>query len=435
MIFLHGVRALAGEVLAVGGASGGAARFADVVISSPDTRTPLQRLLANPQSGAIRIDGSSPLSALVAPGAFGVADLDYRPDLVSDTAQITVTGSGGGMVRVRGAAGTLFFPTSGAPFTALVTLAPGFNDVDGVYGLLNSFGPDVFLVDTAAHPRRVRRILHLPGAVAAFGFVCTISPSPTTVIADGSLPLTATVTGTTQTAVSWSVDGGAANGTVTETGLYQAPCAAPAAPVIVRASSVLDPSKSGTATVTVIPGIAITSQAPVGTPTDATVPSANVGQSLAIAIPAAAQALAARFTAATQNVVFQTIARDANGVCQAGTATVAGTVAVGLTTLQATVPPCAAPTQSVHVVAHGCARLQIVPQITSLNRDPSLAPNMSINGSGFACGATDVYFGATKVAAAQILSVACNVILLGIRPTTGQPVTVRTPGGTSNAVT
>jgi hypothetical protein len=50
------------------------------------------------------------------------------------------------------------------------------------------------------------------------------------------------------------------------------------------------------------------------------------------------------------------------------------------------------------------------------------------------CGATQVFFGATQVLAAHVLSVDCNVILLGTRPATGQQVTVRTTGGTSNGV-
>ena len=51
---------------------------------------------------------------------------------------------------------------------------------------------------------------------------------------------------------------------------------------------------------------------------------------------------------------------------------------------------------------------------------------MAVNGGGFACGATQVFFGATQVPAAQVLSVDCSVILLGTRPAAGQQVTVRT---------
>ena len=105
-----------------------------------------------------------------------------------------------------------------------------------------------------------------------------------------------------------------------------------------------------------------------------------------------------------------------------------------MTSLRAAAPPCAAPDQSIRVAGHGCARLQVVPRITSLNRN--LGTNlMAINGSGFACGATQVFFGATQVAASQVLSVECATIVLGTRPSAGQQVTVRTAGGTSNAMT
>ena len=291
-VFLRGVRLLEGEVLAVRGTNGRAARFADAVITVPGTLTELQRLLANPQSGLILVEGSIPGAASIAPAAFFAPDLDYRPNLVSDTGQIAVTGhSSGGFVRVRNVGGDQFVPVTGAPFTATVSLAPGLNDLDGVTGFINIPGEPVIVI-TASHPVRVRRILHLPGVAPVFDFACTISPSAPTVVTERTVGLLATVTGTTLSAVTWSVDGGAGNGAVDQQGTYKAPCAAPATPVTVRASSAFDPSRSGTATVTVIPGIAVTAQAAQGTPADAAVPSANVGQAITIAIPAAARALA-----------------------------------------------------------------------------------------------------------------------------------------------
>jgi hypothetical protein len=133
-------------------------------------------------------------------------------------------------------------------------------------------------------------------------------------------------------------------------------------------------------------------------------------------------------------VVFKTHARDAAGQCAGGEVAVAGTVAQGMRSLNVLVPPCAAPEQQVRVPGHGCAPLQIVPSITSLNRSPALGQNMGINGAGFVCGATEVLFAGTPVPAAQVLSVDCGVILLGTQPTAGQAVSVRTAGGTSNAV-
>jgi hypothetical protein len=67
------------------------------------------------------------------------------------------------------------------------------------------------------------------------------------------LTFTATVTGTTNTAVTWSVSGGASNGTISSNGVYTAPATVPnPAKVTVIATSQADTAKSGSATVTVV---------------------------------------------------------------------------------------------------------------------------------------------------------------------------------------
>src|SRR5260370_463510 len=85
----------------------------------------------------------------------------------------------------------------------------------------------------------------------------TISVAPTAVsVAVGNTQqFTATVTGTSNTAVTWSVAGGAANGTISITGLYTAPAMTPNPPqATVTAVSQADSSASGSATVTIQPG-------------------------------------------------------------------------------------------------------------------------------------------------------------------------------------
>jgi hypothetical protein len=186
--------------------------------------------------------------------------------------------------------------------------------------------------------------------------------------------------------------------------------------------------------VTILPGIAVVAGATAGTPADANRASANVGQSIQLSIPAGTLNVTTERFAVAQTVVFKTRSRDATGACVDSEAAVAGTVATGLATMTVVVPPCAAPEQHLRVPGFGCARLQVVPRIQSLNRAAALGSSMGINGSGFVCGATRVFFGSTEVPPVQLLSVECNVILLGTRPTAGQPVTVRTAGGTSNAV-
>jgi hypothetical protein len=65
----------------------------------------------------------------------------------------------------------------------------------------------------------------------------------------------ATVTGTTNTAVAYSVQEGAAGGTITAAGLYTAPLSA--GTYHVTATSVADSTKSATVSVTAVPGISI----------------------------------------------------------------------------------------------------------------------------------------------------------------------------------
>jgi hypothetical protein len=80
-----------------------------------------------------------------------------------------------------------------------------------------------------------------------------VSAPRSTVVVGQTLTFTATVTGTTNTAVTWSVSGGASNGTISSSGVYTAPATVPnPAKVTVIATSQADPTKSGSATVTVV---------------------------------------------------------------------------------------------------------------------------------------------------------------------------------------
>jgi chitodextrinase len=78
----------------------------------------------------------------------------------------------------------------------------------------------------------------------------TVSPRTATVAAGGSQGFTATVTGTANTAVKWSL--GSAVGTISPAGIYTAPARVSVTQrVIVFATSVADPGTSGSAVVTV----------------------------------------------------------------------------------------------------------------------------------------------------------------------------------------
>lgn len=105
------------------------------------------------------------------------------------------------------------------------------------------------------------------------GTAVAVSISPTTVQigTGGHQQFTVAVTGTSNTAVTWTITGsgcaGTTCGTVNSAGLYTAPAVPPAPPFFsVTATSVADPSKSATASVTVVPVVTITIS-----PTSATV--------------------------------------------------------------------------------------------------------------------------------------------------------------------
>ena len=90
----------------------------------------------------------------------------------------------------------------------------------------------------------------------------SISPNSAELNIAAKQQFTATVTGSSNTAVTWSVSGfgcaGAACGTITAGGLYTAPSQVPDPSfVTVTATSVADPTKSSSATVTVIQQIAV----------------------------------------------------------------------------------------------------------------------------------------------------------------------------------
>jgi len=85
----------------------------------------------------------------------------------------------------------------------------------------------------------------------------TVSPSTASLTPSQTQQFTATVTGTTNTAVTWSVS--PAVGTISSGGLYTAPATLGSPQTVtVTATSVQDPTKSATASVTVTPAVTVT---------------------------------------------------------------------------------------------------------------------------------------------------------------------------------
>src|SRR5262249_52389285 len=97
-------------------------------------------------------------------------------------------------------------------------------------------------------------ILPSPTAISV-----TISPVSASVQVGLSQQFTATVSGSTNTGVTWKVAGVAGGnssvGTISATGLYTAPSAVPSNPVTVTAQSVAAPTSSADAALTITPAI------------------------------------------------------------------------------------------------------------------------------------------------------------------------------------
>jgi hypothetical protein len=100
-------------------------------------------------------------------------------------------------------------------------------------------------------PQKVRTISIETGiSPAAAAMAVTMAPATVTVAAGSSTQLTATVTGSANTTVVWSMQ--PAVGSISSSGVYTAPSrVASTQNVVVTATSVADPTKSGTATITI----------------------------------------------------------------------------------------------------------------------------------------------------------------------------------------
>src|SRR6266576_3592244 len=151
----------------------------------------------------------------------------------------------------------------------------------------------------------------------------TISPVSATVGAGGTQQFTATVQNTSNTAVTWQVSGvtggNATVGTISSSGLYTAPAVVPnPATVTVAAVSQADPTKSGSAQVTITPAAVVRVTI---SPVSATVGAGGTQQ----------------FTATVQNTSNTAVTWQVSGVT-GGNATVGTISSSGLYTAPAVVP-------------------------------------------------------------------------------------------------
>jgi hypothetical protein len=160
----------------------------------------------------------------------------------------------------------------------------------------------------------------------------TVSPSTQTLNVTQTQPFTATVTGSTNQSVTWSVScaaGGAACGSIDSgSGLYTAPAVPPSSDntVTVKATSAVDTDQSGTATVTVVnPAPAISSISPL------TINAGSGDTPLTVNGTGFAQQAGVRFDGAPLTTTFGS-ATQLTAVIPTGQLTTAGTFPVTVVT-------------------------------------------------------------------------------------------------------
>jgi hypothetical protein len=171
---------------------------------------------------------------------------------------------------------------------------------------------------TAAASARVS-ITAAPAVVSV-----SVSPASTSLQVGKSQQFNASVSGTSNTAVNWMVNGGSGGnssvGTISSSGMYTAPSSVPSTSVTVTAQSVAQTSASGTADVTVMPATVSVSISPINA-------SVQVSQS---------QQFSATVSGASSTAVNWLVSGIAGGNSSVGTIT-----ASGLYTAPAAVPSAA----------------------------------------------------------------------------------------------
>lgn len=229
-----------------------------------------------------------------------------------------------------------------------------------------------------------------------------VSPKTAQVNAGLTQQFTATVAGSTNTAVTWSVSGsgcsGAACGTISSTGVYTAPSAAPSpAQVTVRATSSADTSKSDTAVVTVNPAIAVQVSPPTA--------QVRVGGKI-------------QFTASVSNTTNTNVSWSLSGSGCSGAA--CGTITTsGLYTAPTAVPTAASVTVTAISAADptrkGSAQVSIEPPIAI-----TLSPGTATVSTGTQQQFTAVVTGTTNTAVTwTLVGAGCSGAACGTITTNG----------------
>lgn len=178
------------------------------------------------------------------------------------TESVTLTSTGSAPVTIQGATLTgAGFTVSGPAFP--ITLPPAQQTTLDVEFDPTSVGTATGkLTISSSASANGTAVIGLTGTGAA-AVAVAVTPTSASISPGGTQQFSASVTGTSNTAVTWMVTGtgcsGAACGTISSNGLYTAPATVPSpAAVTITATSVLVPAQSASSTVTIVPNVGTT---------------------------------------------------------------------------------------------------------------------------------------------------------------------------------
>jgi hypothetical protein len=226
-------------------------------------------------SGLYTAPASAPAPPTVTVTVTSLADLTATASstvMIESSSTVSVTVSPNQVVLATGGQQQFSAHVAGSSNTSVTWSVGGIGCVGGSCGLISSSGlytapatiPQnaaiTVVAKSVANPTKsgsASLVVQPASSVSV-----TIQPKTAQVAAGGKLQLSATVTGSTNTAVLWTVSGagcsGAACGTITSAGVYTAPASLPnPAMVTIRATAMSDPAASATATLTLVAGSSV----------------------------------------------------------------------------------------------------------------------------------------------------------------------------------
>ena len=253
-----------------------------VGISVSPTSASLSVNQAQPFTATVTGSSNTAVTWSVSPsvGTVTTGGLYTAPSSISSSQTVTVTAtSAADATKSASATVTLtpvtitVSPTSATlsagqtqPFTSTVTgssntgvtwsVSPSVGTVTtgGVYTAPSSISSSQTVTVTATSAADATR--SASATVTLTPVTITVSPTSATLSAGQTQPFTSTVTGSSNTGVTWSVSPATGAGTVTTGGLYTAPSSISSQTVTVTATSAADATKTASATVTLTAGSA-----------------------------------------------------------------------------------------------------------------------------------------------------------------------------------